>query len=441
MSSRGISKLTVILIVIICLIGSVSALYTFKLSTLICAGLHHEQSFCNVNEKFNCEVVSTSDYSTFLGVPLGAYGNIFYLSVLVLAVLSLYRKEEKFIFSLKDAFLFATSGSVIYSIYLFLISKLVIESFCLLCMAMYVCNLLMFIIAFFLGKDRHFSERIKCGFFVWLKLPLRTVNSLFVSGNPYRKTAIIGTLGVLFVIGLTAFMPRVFIDWARESQKEIGEEGFHKCTEDPDILDWLKQPESDFVNELVRNEKGFFAYGSVDAPVQVLEFTDIECPYCRRFSVLLDKFKKDYAGKVRVVFRHYPLDEKCNPEITRPFHKNACNAADYSNCAGKQGMFWESMYLLNTLPSISKKESVAAITDEMNLMIESLGIKTEEAGKCLKTGFSRRIVKRHIQEGIVLGVNGTPNVWVNGRRVKRLSGANLKKIFDHLIEHTEKTGS
>ena len=75
------------------------------------------------------------------------------------------------------------------------------------------------------------------------------------------------------------------------------------------------------------------SFGSKDAKVTVVEFSDFECPYCTRAANATNEIKKKYGDKVRVVFRHFPLS----------FHKNAHLAAQASMAANAQGKFWNTM--------------------------------------------------------------------------------------------------
>ncbi|ETX05902.1 MAG: hypothetical protein ETSY2_20275 [Candidatus Entotheonella gemina] len=70
--------------------------------------------------------------------------------------------------------------------------------------------------------------------------------------------------------------------------------------------------------------------GATDAKVTIIEFSDFECPYCRRVQPTLKRLLKEYEGQVRLVFRDFPLS----------FHKNAQKAAEAAQCAGDQEKFW-----------------------------------------------------------------------------------------------------
>ena len=77
-----------------------------------------------------------------------------------------------------------------------------------------------------------------------------------------------------------------------------------------------------------------------DAPVTIVEISDFECPYCQKASQTLAELRTLYPGKLRLVFRNFPLDESCNKLLKRQIHENACAAARAAFCAGEQGQFW-----------------------------------------------------------------------------------------------------
>lgn len=72
--------------------------------------------------------------------------------------------------------------------------------------------------------------------------------------------------------------------------------------------------------------------GSRDAPVTLLEYSDLECPFCKQFHTTLQRATQEYDGKVRWVYRHFPLDA---------LHSKARKEAEAAECAAAQGKFWE----------------------------------------------------------------------------------------------------
>jgi len=97
---------------------------------------------------------------------------------------------------------------------------------------------------------------------------------------------------------------------------------------------------------------GNLIMGKKDAPVTMIEFSDYQCPFCRRFfETTLPTLKAEYVetGKVRYVFRDFPLDQ---------IHPHARKAAEAAHCAGDQGKYWEMHDLLFQNPQALRVESL-----------------------------------------------------------------------------------
>jgi protein-disulfide isomerase len=143
---------------------------------------------------------------------------------------------------------------------------------------------------------------------------------------------------------------------------------------------------------------GRVIYGSTAATVVLLEFSDFECPYCRRFTATLNAVQQRYGNRVGVVFLHYPLS----------IHRFALPAARAAECANAQGRF-------------------AAFHDVLFAKQDSLGLKpwksyAAEAGvkdvsrfsKCEADTTTSLAITDGLQIGKDLGVRGTPTVMLNG---------------------------
>ena len=79
------------------------------------------------------------------------------------------------------------------------------------------------------------------------------------------------------------------------------------------------------------NVEGAFVKGSKNAPVQLVEFADYECPYCQQVNPLIQKLEEEYGDKLSVAYKDFPL----------PMHHRSEKAAEAARCAGEQGKYWE----------------------------------------------------------------------------------------------------
>jgi len=174
----------------------------------------------------------------------------------------------------------------------------------------------------------------------------------------------------------------------------------------------------------IANVSGYML-GRPDAPITMVEFTDLQCPFCNRFATTtFDQLKKDYidTGKVRFISRDFPLD----------FHPQAKPAAVASRCAGEQGKFWE---LRMTLVKNASQLSPVMITNQAAAL--NLDMKAFEA--CTKgTQFDAAITKDST-EGAGLAVSGTPTFFVGKTTAQgfegfRIVGAQPYSVFQARIE-------
>jgi protein-disulfide isomerase len=165
--------------------------------------------------------------------------------------------------------------------------------------------------------------------------------------------------------------------------------------------------------------------GPKEAPVTIVEFSDFHCPFCARVLPTLEQVMKNYEGKVRLVWRHYPL----------PMHQGAERTHVASECASEQGKFWKYHdKLFQTIGGPRDDEALIKLADEADL-------SKRKFKKCLTSGKHDKLIQSEIQKGSAAGVNGTPAFFING---KLISGAQPyatfeKEINSALARSSEKT--
>ena len=141
------------------------------------------------------------------------------------------------------------------------------------------------------------------------------------------------------------------------------------------------------------------ARGAAEAPVTIVEWSDFECPYCKRVLPTLEQLFEEYPTEVRLVFRHFPL---------HAIHPNAQGAAEAAVCAQDQGAFWE-------LHDLMFEEQDALTASDLKEKAERAGLDTEAFAACMEAEDTPERVEADRRAGIQVGVNGTPALFVNGR--------------------------
>src|SRR5215471_19321598 len=143
--------------------------------------------------------------------------------------------------------------------------------------------------------------------------------------------------------------------------------------------------------------------GPGDASYTLVEYGDYECPDCGCLYLILRDLQKDFAARLRVVYRHYPLSG---------IHPHAQQAAEGAEAAGAQGKFWEMHALLFEHQNALDRSHLIRYAGELNLDVERF----------------RRELKKHIYSdrvrgdfiaGVQNGVYGTPGLFMNGVRYDR----------------------
>jgi len=136
--------------------------------------------------------------------------------------------------------------------------------------------------------------------------------------------------------------------------------------------------------------------GQADAPVTIVEFSDYQCPYCKRFTIqAFPQLKRDYidTGKVRYVFRDFPLKQ---------IHPQAAKAHESAHCAGEQDRYWD---MHDVLFQKQKDLSLPALSQ----YADQIGLDVDTFAACLDGGQHEAAIQQDIQDGARAGVRGTPS--------------------------------
>jgi protein-disulfide isomerase len=155
--------------------------------------------------------------------------------------------------------------------------------------------------------------------------------------------------------------------------------------------------------------------GVKEAPVTLVEFSDFHCPFCNRAQPTLKQVLERYPGKVKLVYRDFPLDA---------LHPQARQAAEAARCANDQGKFWEYHDVLYS-------NAPRGGADDLRRYAEQVALDLPKFEQCISSGTHRVGVQRDVEEGSRLGVTGTPAFFVNGRP---LEGAQPLEAFVRLID-------
>lgn len=154
--------------------------------------------------------------------------------------------------------------------------------------------------------------------------------------------------------------------------------------------------------------------GPADAPVTIIEFSDYQCPYCQRAEPVVEEVLERYPEQVRLVYRHFPLDN---------IHPEARDAAHAAVCAEAQDRFWPFHDLLFAGETFDR-EALLGYAEELELDVAAFE-------SCLEAPETKQRVEQDLAAGREVGVTGTPAFFVNGLPLR---GARPVGDFVEVIE-------
>src|SRR5262249_1327476 len=176
-----------------------------------------------------------------------------------------------------------------------------------------------------------------------------------------------------------------------------------------DVLVLMRPPSVDVVHDSARVK------GDAKAPVTIVEFSDFQCPFCKKTEAALNDLLAKYRGRVKLAYMDFPLGE---------IHAEAQKAAEAARCAGERGKFWEYHDALYADQTKLKGADLLAHARTLNLDEKSFR-------SCLDSGKFVSKIQADLGQGHKLGVAGTPGFFING---VFLSGAQPQAEFEKIID-------
>ncbi|MDH4263370.1 MAG: thioredoxin domain-containing protein [Spirochaetia bacterium] len=372
------------IISIVALIGGIVSLILLK---------HHvdfsyKSPLCGVSENNGCNVLNRSDISEIFGIPLAYFGYVYYGFVVFLGLYSDRGKSfSKIIFILSVIAMITDLGLLSYSI-------LEAETICTLCAITYAATLVILILSY---------------------LKVLNNKSGFIPDLNEWQTEKVSMKQVIFILSVLILVSGGFFNYAYSS----GTKG-SSVSSRGSYVDHLIIAENEYIKAYENSPEKQFKYnplskkGPIKGLINIVEFADYLCPHCRHMAEELDRFMKKYPDEVSFTFRHYPLDQACNPAITRPFHQGSCLLAYASYCALKQNRFWDlHHYIFDNQDALIKGVSK---DDALNLSA-AVGLSRTMISACMDDMGTKQAIDNDVQEANDMGINGTPTIYIDGRKM------------------------
>ena len=328
-------------------------------------------SICALSEGVNCETVALSPFSVFAGLPVSVWGIMGYSLMGLLAILCVIGPRLNQIRPCGTLMSFS-AASLVVTAFLAFISWTRIDSMCLFCTMLYGINLLLFALN---AVALHRSQEGAIGVIL---ADLRA----FISRPLFAGGALV-CIAIMVAATEAAIEPY----W-----KSPG---------------WIDLPKLNRGND----ELGRHWIGAEHPKVTIVEFSDYECPHCRKAHKKMRLMAAEYPEDVRLIHRHLPLDRTCHPKIKREFHEHACKFAVAAECAAMQDMFWEMNDAL-----FSVQDKIKASDVDVELLAVQLGLDRSAFKECIVGDKVLEKVKMDVNATIGKSLRGTPTFLVGNKK-------------------------
>jgi len=163
--------------------------------------------------------------------------------------------------------------------------------------------------------------------------------------------------------------------------------------------------------------------GAAKALVTIVAFSDFECPSCAQQHPVLDRIVTEFGDRVRLVMRDFPLSQ----------HANARKAAEAAEAAREQGKYWE-------YASVLFRNQSALGVEKLRQYASEVGLDRARFDAALDSGKFAEKVQRDVVDGRRLGVNGTPTLYINGKRMSDNSYESVKSAIEAVLNRSAKGG-
>lgn len=357
----------------------------FTLGLFIYLTLHHYSvklglsgnSLCSINEKLNCDAAATSSFSELFGIPLAVLGGTFHLLLFSFVLFVKFDWVEKSIYSLSTLRFFLVTAAIT-SLVMGFISAIYVKVYCPFCIATYLFSFINLALGWNLFPT---SEKLKIQNYL---IAYRSHLILLIS-IPFLSWMISGML-----------------------QENNGLSEIKKMIPEK-IFQWKSSPEYTF------NLNEGLIHKGLDSKVTVIEFADFKCPHCKSAATTIDSFLKGNPN-ITFIYKPWPLDGTCNSAVPSKGDGTRCTLAAWTLCAEKnEQRGWDVHHWI-----FKKQEELFQVSDLKSYLPElekELKINIEKLAACSDSNETYELIHRLSEEGTKALVNGTPTIFMNGKKL------------------------
>lgn len=167
--------------------------------------------------------------------------------------------------------------------------------------------------------------------------------------------------------------------------------------------------------------------GAPAAPVQLVVFSSFQCPACQAFASSLGQLEHTFGDQLGITFKNFPLSTGCNPAIGDDMQPQACDAAIAALAAQRQNLFWQYHHGIF-------QSDLEAGEAALRSIAQSTGLNLEQWDADRQSEAVQASLQADVQLAHQLGINATPTVFINGRRVAAFDEAVLSALIQKELQ-------
>lgn len=349
----------------------------------------------------SCDAALNSNYSNVLGLPLAAWGILYYTAIILFWIIpALFGDDFK---KLMGIMIYTTTlMGVMAALVLLALMLIHPEVFCPLCSILHGINIALF---FFINHANGISRKeVVPAYKSWVKIILSKKIL-----QPFMRWKLFGISSMMLLLVSMYF-------------------GLYtlalKKNEDSGFIDANKLF-NEFYSQPIRDipfDAGDPISGPKHSNINIVVFSDFFCPACKRFSQDLQRVIEEGKGNYSISFKHFPLSTDCNNGIAENLHPMACQAAYAGVIAQMQGKFWAFHDTIFNTPKLKQQDFIRS-------MAMRSGLDLKEFDSLRLASFAKEKVSRDIALAQSLNIDATPTVFLNGRLVTDMR----RGIFEVLV--------
>jgi len=394
------------LIAILVLSGSglATSLYLTYLHIQIISGDLTGSSICNFSRRISCSAVAASPQAEWFGVPIAWLGTMVYLLFLVFTLAALIRPAKNSAAAISLIQTIATVAVVI-DVYLAYVMAFEIGSLCLFCLLTYALNIAILLLCL------HTSRGLPKG------SATDAIKGLIPLSGKTRPAFVIGAV---IVISAGALGGQKLIQMQADALSSFDEAGYMQ------FRAHAKRFRMDISSDPF--------LGAKDAALTIIEFSDFQCPHCKKAHEMLESILPAYRNRVKLVFKNMPLGIECNQKFRaasggQDLHPAACALARLAEAAYRQGRFWPAHDLI-----FSRQREFGNRAPSRRVLLKMAGDAGLDVGRAerdMASPATEASINADLDNAYRADIKGTPTFLFNGLLIRGLPPPN---IFRRLIE-------